>query len=636
MMHHTSNSTTSSGSGSNSTVSRQKTELHPLTAEMSEPTNQRPPPPAAAAAENLPLSYSFSSSHTDSVTTPTRQQQHPPIQMNRSRYLSSAASTTSTVPSTTTSVASLIQSAAKVSLYNNTINNDREDINDSPTPSNSRKRYTATDVVNDGGDKLFPDNEYDDFVHSLFVSSSKQQQQPYEGNLQSLQQEILPTLPNEQDRKRFLGCIAAVIVALYQYETEREETKPNPPSRQTTTNSNTNTTSDDNKNCDVSMMEENTWSQSLYDDDHDANAHPNHAPGYENDDDDDAFDYFEDLHDNSISSASSSSLLSVSQQQRRTTTNTSTAATTSNSSSSSNGLFTSRSHHEATLRAQQRYRKRRYEIYGHFLIASTEHLQLEKGHGRCFLPILEQLLVPNNHNKQQAQRNISQRRYSRSNSLYSIDYLQYQMNEMANLRPFLEGLSPGAGIRCVAMLLVQHLLQGHGNGYDARVRHVLKSVGVLVLLHDIMIERLHDQEKMGQSLKQYSLNTNDILFVDETDDPLGASCSNNGSDHHRHNNINGARQEIFPADLLTLATRQFESLEQYMARKFLEISAAQQQQQQKQSTGRLSSRDISGSTRDKFFRGLKIGGTAVAAGTLFAITGGLGKIVISVYCSYPI
>ena len=165
-----------------------------------------------------------------------------------------------------------------------------------------------------------------------------------------------------------------------------------------------------------------------------------------------------------------------------------------------------------------------------------------------------------------------------------------------------------------------------------RSRHVLKSVGVLVLLHDIMIDRVQNQQQFLQqrtSLKPYSQSTNEVLFVDETEEgngPLGTGSSHsNRMDHNT--NMYCARQEIYPADVVTYATRQFESLEQYLARTFLEISAAQQQQQQKQqSTGSLSSRDnIGGSARDKFFRGLKIGGTAVAAGTLFAITGGLGK-----------
>ena len=668
-MPHTTTTSSSTGStfaagsttGSTSSNTSSKTEFHPLAVvemetsdhlinnnknssmnmksnDTSSSSNIMNDTPLHTAPPLTHPQHSISSTYTNATTTtptPPQQSHHnrsnPSIRTGSSHHMAttgtnstgtsssnsrfSSVSTTSTVPSTSTSVASLIQSAAKVSLYNHhSTPIDRENSNDSPTPSNHRK-------IKDG-DKLFPDNEYDDFVHSLFVSSAKQQQPPHAGNLQSLQQQILPTLPDEQDRKRFLGCIAAVIVAKYQYEKEEEVIQ----------SQKKNTTRPNEDDLNASVWEENTWSQSLYDDVHihdqngniEDNRHDNDNGDY---DDDDDFDYFEDMQDNSVSSSASSQQ----QQRRKTSTTTTTPAavnTATSTGTTSSRLFTNRSH-EATLRAQQRYRKRRYEIYGHFLIASTEHLQLEKGHGRCFLPILEQLLsvVPNNRNSTK-QPPPSQGRYPKSKSLYDIDYIQYQMNDMANLRPFLEGLSPGAGIRCVAMLLVQHLLQGHGNGYDARIRHVLKSVGVLVLLHDIMLERLYDQEKVGpSSLKQYSLSTNEILFVDETDDHLNESMSNDSSRHSNHTNninINAARQEMYPADLLTLATRQFESLEQYLARKFLEISAAQEQQQRQKSTGSLSSRDIGGSARDKFFRGLKIGGTAVAAGTLFAITGGLG------------
>lgn len=231
-----------------------------------------------------------------------------------------ASSTTSTVPST--SVASLIQSAAKLSLQN--------------------EKKEA---------KLFQDDEYDDFVSSLFVA----QKSP---NLQSLQKRVLPILPDEQDRKRFIGCLAAVIVSLYQYDNDEKDKK-----RAATRNTSEN---DDV----VVLMNEpiNDVSSSFYEDE----------------EEDDNFDYFEEVTEGAqvrppMRSGSKSTLSSSSN-------------TNTSSSMGPLGSVFQRSR-EAALRAQARHRKRRHEIFCRFLVSATEQLGLEKGHGRCFLPLLDRKSV---------------------------------------------------------------------------------------------------------------------------------------------------------------------------------------------------------------------------------------------------
>jgi len=178
------------------------------------------------------------------------------------------------------------------------------------------------------------------------------------------------------------------------------------------------------------------------------------------------------------------------------------------------------------------------------------------------------------------------------------------------LRPFLEVLGPGAGIRCITMLLLQHLLNAP-HGYDARIRHVMKTVGVLVIMHDMVLEQREDEQLLRH--QSSSLPHTDLLY---------------GSDLSNENHAMAPELLLYPADLLTLATRKFESLEHCLATKLIEISNAQQQQHSKKQppvkSGSFTSREMGGSARDKLLRGLKIGGTAVAAGTLFAITGGLG------------
>lgn len=271
---------------------------------------------------------------------------------------------------------------------------------------------------------------------------------------------------------------------------------------------------------------------------------------------------------------------------------------------------------DAALIAQTRHRTRRYNVFCRFLASSAELLHLDKMHGKCFLPVLQKLLVPTSSFGARQQRSLrSQQQQSQSRGTsYDATFLERRMDEIEHLRPFLEGLGPGAGLRCLAMLLLQHLLHSP-EGYDARIRQALKTVGVLVLLHDLKLERQEEQQhadEQQQAQQQYS-----SLSVD--DDSDGGIRS---------------RQELEPADLVTLATRKFESLERFIALKLIELSKAQRELEERggkrekaKSSGRLTSRGTEGSARDRIMRGLKIGGTAVAAGTLFAITGGLGDYV---------
>jgi hypothetical protein len=496
---------------------------------------------------NLPMPISVASSMPsllDSPLQPAERSSGGDIQPGRP---SVAPSTTSTVPST--SVASLIQSAAKLSFH-----------------QNEKKEG-----------KLFQDDEYDDFVSSLFVA----QKSP---NLNSLQKRVLPILPDEQDRKRFIGCLAAVIVYLYKYD---DDEKKRAAKRKSSENDN------------VGFMNDpiNEMSSSFYEDE----------------EEEDNFDYFEEVTEGAQSrppmrSGSRSTF--------------SSANTNTSSSIGPLGSVFQRSR-EAALRAQARMRNRRYEIFCRFLVSATEQLGLEKGHGRCFLPILEQLLVPSPTNAPiassmaSAKRSSSFRSESSSKHIsYDADYLQRQMDEIKDLRPFLEVMGPGAGIRCVTMLLLQHLLNAP-NGYDARIRQVIKTVGVLVILHDMVLEQTEDEELLLQ--QNNVLPHTDVLL--------------HGTELTNENHAMAPELLLYPADLLTLATRKFESLEHCLASKLIEISNAQQQSSRKQQpvkSGSFTSREMGGSARDKILRGLKIGGTAVAAGTLFAITGGLGTCMDSI------
>jgi hypothetical protein len=277
------------------------------------------------------------------------------------------------------------------------------------------------------------------------------------------------------------------------------------------------------------------------------------------------------------------------------------------------------------------------------LISSSELLLLEKSVAKAFIPMLERVLVPQGKSPNQKVHSEKSktskpplpgtgRRRSRSaptspaektetnapmNTSFSgatlseageslaepdagfdvpeaqRDYIPEEIDKDDVLRPFLESLTPGAGFRCLSLLLLQHLLTSEA-GYDARIRHVLKKLGVVVLVHDM--ERDPVEHKILQT-----------------------------------NGIRIARTYQY-REMATLATRKFESLEHSIARRLIRLSESSKGQSSHSvrgiaDTGKSKNTGI---TREKIVRGVKIGSAGIVAGTLFALTGGLaapGKLI---------
>lgn len=267
-----------------------------------------------------------------------------------------------------------------------------------------------------------------------------------------------------------------------------------------------------------------------------------------------------------------------------------------------------------TVLARNRHRRRRYDVLSKLLLSSAELLELEKGQTRAFLPMLSKLLVPHhNDGGSKSRRQPPLRASSRDSdpmdqvgdSVYSAsvhsfsegngaNFIDEQIDRIEFLRPFLESMTPGAGFRCLSMFLMQHLLHSQV-GYDARVRHAVKTLGVFLLVHDMLQDPV------------------DIL----SDMPEGRSSR--------------ARSRKSQLELVALATRKFEALESTIATKLLHLSQDQDKisalsgrsSRRPSHTTRTVSQQPSGLTKEQILRGLKIGGTAVVAGTLFAVTGGL-------------
>jgi len=497
----------------------------------------------------------------------------------------------SSVPTTSTTVASLIQSAAKISL----LDDDRHH------QHSSAEQPAAGAAAATHSTRLFDDDEYDDPEHGTIEESP---------SLKSLQKQALPILPDEQDRKRFVGCLAAVLASLYDYDDDAEgdENDYDP---------------DDMSNYPADSVGDSfyeDWDDDGEDNDYSSNqARPSSTS-----------ENYGSSNNKTTAAAPSPVRRGGPKRQflRRNHRHSpakqhrppAQAGQTTTSSSSSSRRRQSTASDAASL-AQQRHRRRRYEVYARFLASSAELLLLDESQGKCFVPMLSKLASSSSSVHKRKKKNAPPAGFASSDR----DFLEYQVDRIEHLRVFWEALGPGAGLRCLSMFLLQHLLHGSSStGYDARIRHAVKTLGVLVLLHDRLLEDDDEEEDDDEQGCQVSSGLSQLR--------RSASTERRGfwaSPRHDPN-----------MNLVTMATRRFESLEHFIASKLIELSKAErelemehQRQQQRgkrmnggaQKSGSLASREASANSRDRIIRGLKIGGTAVAAGTLFAITGGLGK-----------
>ena len=144
-------------------------------------------------------------------------------------------------------------------------------------------------------------------------------------------------------------------------------------------------------------------------------------------------------------------------------------------------------------------------------------------------------------------------------------------NDNEILRPFVETLTPGAGFQCLSLLLLNHLLHS-ASGYDARIRHAIKKLAIVLI-------------------------TSEIKYNEEYD--------------HRYNE----------RALILHATRKFEALEHSVAVKLLLLSGTESVREQ--SKGQIVRSQKGDLTKQAIIRGLKIGSAGILAGALFAVTGGI-------------
>eukprot|EP00977_Amphora_coffeiformis_P008609 scaffold1953_cov176-Amphora_coffeaeformis.AAC.27 len=378
-------------------------------------------------------------------------------------------------------------------------------------------------------------------------TSSRQGSPATPAALSSLQKERLPAMPDEQDRKRFIGCLAAVLASSYDFDVLDKY--------------------NDGKE-DAFEAE----SLAFYEEDEDAPVLRNRQQPQT----------IEGTVSGGLQSADSFGDYS----------------TTSATSSNTNG---GRRRLDRVHLSKKLHRKRRYDVLSRLLLSSAEYLLLEKHHAKAFLPMLARLLAPQPKNSSQSLTSPSKKKARDENSFISqstdpnvlaaigdvaiddfesreSDIVNRLIDEIDHLRPFLESMTPGGGFRCLALVLLQHLMQSQ-EGYDARVRQALKTLGVIILYRDMSLDY-----------------TSDI-----TSDVQSQST-----------------------DLLTLATRRFECLEHCIAAALLEISKQQQKMAgRKSAKARNGAGDSRGYSREQIVRGIKVGAMGMAAAGLFAVTGGL-------------
>ncbi|MGK3734196.1 MAG: hypothetical protein ACI90V_001033 [Bacillariaceae sp.] len=536
---------------------------------------------------------------------------------------------------------------------------------------------------------------------------------PLTTNMRSLETPSLPAIPDEQDRKRFIGCLAAVLSSMYDYESY--ELSPSRKESETTTNTDKNTNTNNNINININIDNEGS----------NINDISGFFDFYESSDDDDDYDdesidvlvsqnitkdnynrsllskvSSTDTTDNfysrrcqSFESMGGSSTTATATMTGGKSTTTTTAPSSTRMTRSTNNIYNDRNSNisnnsnskgaipqqklkpmtsfrrqaanvqqmesnnnnnnnnnnsnnkngdnKKTKLSRQRYLSRRYELYSSLLLESSELLLLEKSTSRAFLPMLSRVLVPQIHRtaKKTKQKRISTNdekkdtdcSYNNINSKNDDDDEEEEEDPVVRspdahlldnedeLSPFLDSLTPGAGFRCVSLLLLQHLLTSE-NGYDARIRHAMKKLSVLVLRRDMEddpVERKLFRRRRRQQQQQQQQQYNNR----GTSNRFAGVCSNRGEYDDDDDEEEEDSREYERRRLLQ-ATRKYEALEQNIARRLILLSAPRRAKdhKNKDTISRMNRNGNNvGITREQFVRGVKIGGVGLVAGTLVSI-----------------
>uniref|UniRef100_A0A7S3QDT7 DUF726 domain-containing protein n=1 Tax=Chaetoceros debilis TaxID=122233 RepID=A0A7S3QDT7_9STRA len=513
-------------------------------------------------------------------------------------------------------------------------------------------------------------------ISGVPLSGNNKMTEEEAAKLSSLPQRPIANFPSEGDRKRVIGCLATVISMMYEYENSDHSMVYQPLILMNEHESQSLHNSNDDMNIGLNTSASasdgelgdrkggQTGTGGNHDDNQDIYNQDSweRSPEKKNTSEDNVHvDGKRDGGSNSNGNGTSSMPRSESNMSAKSESSSRPSTSTSTSTSSSDGnVLPSPTKQKPEMKLMiQRYKKRRHKIYSKLLTSAADFLYLDKSNAIAFLPLLNSLLdeddamqqasgieegpmmsrnsgggggggsssssnngvlrewnhgsssssaigmsssIPSDRVRVRVIRSPSRRKPSSSSSSISIKGTNVppppkQMQTWDDndiLIPFVESLEPGAGFQCLSLLLLNYLLQSE-EGYDARIRACIKKLGVVILIHEIKQSECECEEIQRRLRRDQTTST--------TTTKMGMT-----------------RNDI----LAKMATRKFESLEHTIASKLLRISAAQQQQHATKSAMRGDDNKPRRQVRrENIIKGIKIGSAGVAAGALFAVTGGL-------------
>lgn len=181
---------------------------------------------------------------------------------------------------------------------------------------------------------------------------------------------------------------------------------------------------------------------------------------------------------------------------------------------------------------------------------------------------------------------------------------------------------------CIALLLANHISHCDSTGYDARTRSVIKLASVHVLAKEMevrkqplqlktneIIEFKNDQR--GQPSEEKLEPTLSDMLEDKFEE-IQTSLEDEASQLDESKHIATKRKRT----MHFLATRKFQEVEQTVAQKLLHLLVATALNDEKVNIEGGKPK-TSSNHRSSTLRYIQIGGAAIAAGTLLAVTGGM-------------
>jgi hypothetical protein len=248
------------------------------------------------------------------------------------------------------------------------------------------------------------------------------------------------------------------------------------------------------------------------------------------------------------------------------------------------------------------FRKRAVEMNKEMLEMVAELLLLDKSTVQAFAPLLSMNYVKanddygngddeTNNEKSDTKKSATRAAGEEKCKQRHAEYLRVR-RQQEFMRPFLNELSVGSGIANVALLLFRLLLTSV-HGYDARVRTAFRELAVQVLAHDAVRVQMQ----------------------------MATTATGNG------NETQPQRDGVPKKKDYQTALLKFEALETAIASHLTELAKEQQERDEAGTTSKRGSRFFKEkgtmSRKDKLVRAAKVGTVGLAAGTLFAFTGGL-------------